>query len=46
VILKALKAPSMRDFDDLISKARKQARQAGLKRADIKKAIQRVRGRQ
>ncbi len=39
VILKAIEAPSMKDFDALISEARKQARQAGLKRSDIGKAI-------
>ena len=39
VILKALSPPAMSDFDDLISKARKQARKAGLKRSQIKKAV-------
>ena len=45
VILKALRSPSMREFDALISKARKQAKQAGMKRSDIKKAIKIVMGR-
>jgi AbrB family looped-hinge helix DNA binding protein len=45
VILKAIAAPSMEAFDALIAEARKQARQAGLKRSDITDAIARVRGR-
>jgi len=43
VILKAIEAPSMKDFDSLISEARKQARQAGLKQSDIGKAIAKAR---
>lgn len=39
VILKTLSPPSMSDFDDLIAKARKQARKAGLTRAKLKKAV-------
>ncbi len=38
VILKTLKNPSLDEFDDLIKKARKQAKVAGLKRGDITKA--------
>jgi len=45
VILKALVAPSMNDFDDLIKKARKQARKSGMKRSDISRARAKVRGR-
>jgi len=45
VILKAIRAPSMRAFDRLVRTARKQARQSGMKRADIAKAIAKVRGR-
>jgi AbrB family looped-hinge helix DNA binding protein len=45
VILKALSAPSMRDFDDLIKKARKQARKSGMKRSDVKRAAGKERGR-
>lgn len=44
VILKALSAPSMKDFDELIAKARKQARKTGLKRSDIAEARKKVRG--
>ena len=43
VILKAIRAPSMSQFDELLQRARKAAREAGLKRADISEAIRRVR---
>lgn len=43
VILKAIEAPSMKDFDVLIREARKQARQAGLKQSDIAAAVARAR---
>jgi AbrB family looped-hinge helix DNA binding protein len=45
VILKGIERPSMRDFDALIKKARRQARAAGLKRGDIAAAVAAVRGR-
>lgn len=45
VILKAISAPSMEEFDALIAEARKQAKQAGLKKADIAAAIAKARGR-
>lgn len=45
VILKAISAPSMEEFDTLIAEARKQAREAGLKMADIAAAIARARVR-
>jgi len=45
VILKTLAAPSMTEFDDLISKARKQAKKSGLKRSDVVGALKRVRGK-
>ena len=44
VILKTLTTPSMDQFDGLIKKARTQARAAGMKKADITRAITRVRG--
>ena len=44
VIFKAITAPSMKDFDAIIEKARKQARRAGLKKSDIKNAVSSVRG--
>ncbi|HME42751.1 MAG TPA: AbrB/MazE/SpoVT family DNA-binding domain-containing protein [Syntrophorhabdales bacterium] len=44
VILKAVTAPCMAEFDVLIAKARSQARQAGLKHSDIADAVARARG--
>lgn len=43
VILKTIAAPSMREFDNLIAKARQQARKSGLKRLDIDAVVARVR---
>ncbi len=43
VILKFVTAPSPKEFDNLIARARKQARQAGLKRADIAASVAKVR---
>ena len=45
VILKSISPPSMKEFDELIAEARKQARRVGLKRADINAAVAEVRGR-
>jgi AbrB family looped-hinge helix DNA binding protein len=45
VIMKTITQPSMRDFDNLIKKARKQARSAGMTKSDISKAIAGVRGK-
>lgn len=45
VILKTLSPPSMDEFDDLIGKARSQARKASLRRSDIKEAVSREKGR-
>ncbi len=45
VILKAITAPSLKTFDDLVSRARKQACRAGLRRADVKAAVKKVRER-
>ena len=45
IILKAAAAPSMAEFNDLISKARKQVRKTGLKRSDVDEARKRVRGK-
>ena len=45
VILKTIAAPSLRTLDTLMTHARKQARQAGLKRKDVAAVIDRVRGR-
>ena len=45
VILKSIQRPSMAEFDDLILRARQQARSTGMKRTDIAKAVARARGR-
>lgn len=45
VILKAISPPSMKEFDELIAKARRQGKQAGMKRSDIMAAIAKVRGK-
>lgn len=45
VILKMITAPDMSQFDELISRARTQARKAGLKRSDISSAIKKIRSR-
>jgi AbrB family looped-hinge helix DNA binding protein len=45
VILKSISPPSLDEFDDLIAEARKQARNAGMKRSDIKAALGRVRNK-
>jgi AbrB family looped-hinge helix DNA binding protein len=43
VILKIILPPSMKDFDELVSKARVQARRAGLKQSDVTAAIRKDR---
>ena len=43
VILKTITPPSIAEFDELIAKARKTGKQAGLKKNDIKEAIMEVR---
>ena len=43
VILKVVTPPSMSDFDDIIQEARRQARQAGMKRSDVAAALKAVR---
>jgi AbrB family looped-hinge helix DNA binding protein len=45
VILKAIQAPSMEEFDEVVSRARKAARRAGLKKSDVDKAIKDARAR-
>jgi len=45
VILKRIETPARTEFRALAAKARGQARRAGLKAVDLKKAIQRVRRR-
>jgi len=43
VILKTISPPAMKEFDGLVSKARSQARRAGLKPSDVTTAIRKVR---
>ena len=45
VILKRIAPPSMRAFDDLVTRARKQARIAGMKRSDVRAAVKKGRER-
>jgi AbrB family looped-hinge helix DNA binding protein len=45
VILKAISAPSVQEFNDLLGQARRQARGAGLRKSDVEAAVTRVRGR-
>lgn len=45
VIFKSISQPSMDEFDRLIAKARKQAKDEGLKRSDVYGAIAKARGR-
>jgi AbrB family looped-hinge helix DNA binding protein len=44
IILKSLSTPSMKDFDRIVNKARKQAKSVGMKKTDIAKAIKGYRG--
>lgn len=43
VVLKVVDPPSMREFDRIVSRAREDARRAGLRRSDIAAAIEAVR---
>jgi len=45
VILKSISPPSLDEFGDLISAARRQARNAGMKRSDIAAALAKVRSK-
>ncbi len=45
VIMKTITRPSMRDFDALIKKARKQAKSAGMTRPDVSRIVAEVRGK-
>ncbi len=46
VILKAISPPSMKEFNELVKEARRQAKIAGLKRSDIAVAIAKARVRE
>ena len=43
VILKSVQPPAMGEFDELVGKARSSARSAGLKPADVRRAVKRAR---
>lgn len=43
VILKVLETPTMNEFDTLVGRARRAARQAGLRKSDVSKAVAKVR---
>jgi len=45
ILLKKIEPPSMKDFDAMTRKARRQAKLAGLERADVAKAVAAVRRR-
>lgn len=45
VILKVIQAPDISQFADIVAEARSAARRAGLKQADVKKAMKKVRAR-
>jgi len=45
VILKAIAPPKVEEFDKLLGQARSAAKKAGIKRADLKSAIAKVRQR-
>jgi AbrB family looped-hinge helix DNA binding protein len=45
VLLKTISAPSMEQFDDLVSEARRSAKRAGMRRSDVAAAVKRVRGK-
>ena len=45
VILKAISAPSMDDFDALIAEARLKGKEAGLRKSDIAAAVAKARGK-
>jgi len=43
VILKVIQTPALSDFDEIVGRARKAAKRAGLRRKDVAQAISRVR---
>ncbi len=45
IVLKPITAPSMQEFDDILAEARRAARAAGLRPADVSAAIRAVRSR-
>ena len=45
IMLKPTAVPSMREFDEIVERARQQARRAGMRRSDVASAIAAVRSR-
>lgn len=45
IVLRPIAAPSLDEFDSLVAKARRAAREAGLRRSDVTAAIRAVRAR-
>ena len=45
VILKTISAPSLEEFDSLVTESRRQARRAGMKRSDVQNAVRERRAR-
>lgn len=45
IVLKRIDVPKMSEFDDVVARARKAARRAGMKRSDVAAAIESVRSR-
>lgn len=43
VVLKVLNAPKLDDFAELLARARKSARESGMRRSDVAAAIKKVR---
>ena len=43
VILKTISEPTVEQFEELLAEAQKQAEEAGMKKSDIKKAIEKAR---
>ena len=43
IVLKPIAVPSMREFDEVMKRARQEARRAGMKRSDVASAIAAVR---
>jgi AbrB family looped-hinge helix DNA binding protein len=45
VIFKSISQPSMEEFDKLIAEVRRKAKEAGLRKSDVYKAVAKARGR-
>lgn len=45
IVLKSISKPSTSEFAELLKTARRQAKQAGLKKSDVEKAVRKVRSK-